>query len=454
MKKVIIISLIVCLLLSAFPALGKEDGEKDIKVFPFPIETYRLDNGMEVVLIKYGNDGLVMDLLVVDVGMGYEKKPDEVEYTHLMEHLMFRGSKNYPVNLVNDIYSKHGLYEQGFTASDFTCYFRIFPGEAFLDLTKIMADKLVNLSFTEEEYRAETGAVLGEYLGHYQMPWSMLNSKASQLAYKVHPYRDVEEHLEVLEKMPENLDAVMKFYHNYYKPNNCRLVVVGDFDTEEYKRIIEENYGSLEPGLDLPTLPEEPLQDEERRAEIIYPGKTSPYMLISYKLPAYNLESIEIPSIDIIKELYFSEGCPIYNRLVYEEKLVTSIYFPDYYFTKDPGLFSITLKLKNKEDIEKVEEIFTEEVLKIENELCSSEKLESIKEKILYSRLTELDSLDNISFSFMNYYFLSHNPDGINRYFDYYLKVTPEDLQNAAKKYFSKNNRIIVTLFEEDGREE
>jgi zinc protease len=129
-------------------------------MFPFPVESYKLPNGMEVVLIKYGTDGTVIDMLVVDTGSRYEKKPDEIEYTHLMEHLMFRGSKNYTVADVNKIYTKYGVYDQGFTASDFTCYYRIFPKDAMEDLTKIMADRLENLSFTEDEYKAETGAVL------------------------------------------------------------------------------------------------------------------------------------------------------------------------------------------------------------------------------------------------------------------------------------------------------
>jgi len=365
---------------------------------------------------------------------------------------MFRGSQNYSMEMVSDIYARYGLYEQGFTASDFTCYYRIFPQEAFSDLSKIMADKFTDLSFTDEEYKAETGAVLGEYLGEYQMPWSMLTSKLYQTAYTLHPYRDVEEHLEVLKKMPENREAVMNFYDNYYKPNNCRLVVVGDFDSEKVKKIIEESYGVLKPGKDLPEVPQEPPQEEERSVQIIYPGKTSPYVLIAYKLPAYDLENIETQSVDLMKEMYFSEGCPLYNRLVYEEKLVTSIYFPSYYFTKDRGLFSVEVKLKIEGDIERVKEIFFEEVEKIRQGLCSSEKLDEIKEKTLYKKLTDLDSLEKISFAFMSSYFLSHDPQGIDKYYENYLKVTPEDIQVTAEKYFSENNRTVITLIE--GKEE
>lgn len=448
MNKFLKISLIFFMVLTLIAPLRADEISGDIDMFPFPTESYKLDNGMEVVLIKYGNDGMMMDLLTVDVGSLYEKKPEEIEYTHLMEHLMFRGSENYSADEVDNISSKYGIYEQGFTANDFTCYFRKFPKEAFLELTEIMADKLVKLSFSEDEYRAETGAVLGEYTGQYRMPWSMLYSKLYQTAYKVHPYRDVEEHLEMLELMPENQERVMSFYNNYYKPNNCRLVVVGDFNEEKIKDIIEKTYGAINPGKGTPEIPAEPEQKEEITAFVEYPGETSPYIAIAYRLPAYDIDNFEIPAIDLIKELYFTEASPVYKRLVYEEQLVSGIYFPEHYFTKDPGLFIIQFKLKKEEDIEKVKKIFYEEIEKITSQACSEELLQEIKEKNRYATLTKLDSLDSIGFTFMSKYFLSHNPDGTDLYYKKYFKITPEEIKNVAGNLFRGDNRIVVTLIQ------
>ena len=115
-----IFSLTICFFLLLGIVFGEEKSESTLNMFPFPVESYTLSNGMEVVLIKYGTNGTVMDLLTVDVGGGNEKKPDEIEYTHLMEHLIFRGSKNYSVKDVEKIYTKYGIYDQGFTANDFT----------------------------------------------------------------------------------------------------------------------------------------------------------------------------------------------------------------------------------------------------------------------------------------------------------------------------------------------
>ncbi|MDQ7822252.1 MAG: pitrilysin family protein [Candidatus Eremiobacteraeota bacterium] len=430
---------LICLLVTA-PAYAE--------LFSFPVESYRLDNGMEVVLIKCGDDGVMMDFLAFDVGMRSEKKPEEIEYTHLMEHLMFRDSEHYPVEKVDEYYAQYGVYSQGYTASDYTCYYRIFPREAFRRLTEIMTDKLSSLVIPDDQYRAETGAVLGEYLGHYRMPLSMLDSKLYQIAYTIHPYRDMPEHLDTLKKMPENRERVMKFYRDYYKPNHCRLVVAGDIDEKKVREIIRQNYGSLKCGKDLPEVPPEPPQGAERRADILYPGKTSPYLSISYHIPGYDPQNIEIPAIDLIQELSFSESSPLYKRLVYEEKIATTVDFPGSCSTRDPGLFTTIMKLKDKKDIEKAKEIFFQEVDSVRKNPCDPEKLRQIKEKRRFETLTNLDSLNRIAFTYARPYFLSGNTRAAHLYYDNYFRVKPSEIKAAAEKYFAEKNRIVVTLTE------
>jgi len=417
-------------------------------LYPFRAETYRLDNGMEVVLVKYGNDGVMMDFLAFDVGMKSEKKPDEIEYTHLMEHLMFRDSKNYPVEKVDEYYSRYGVYSQGFTESDYTCYYRIFPREAFNRLSEIMADRLVNLNVPDDQYRAETGAVLGEYLAHYRTPLSMLDSRLYQTAYSVHPYRDMPDHLDTLRKMPENRERVMSFYRDYYKPNHCRLVVAGDFDEKATREIISRNYGPLKPGKALPEIPAEPAQNAEKKAEILYPGKTSPYLQISYHIPGYDPQNIEVPAIDLIRDLYFSESSPLYRRLVFQQKLVTSFSIPGGCSTRDPGLFTSLLKLRSRDDMEKVKEIFFSETDSMRNSLCDSAKLDGIREKRRFRTLTNMDSLNRIAFMFATPYFLSGNPQAVNLYYQSYFKVTPDVIRATAAKYLTEKNRTVITLVE------
>ncbi|MGV8122182.1 MAG: M16 family metallopeptidase [Candidatus Xenobiia bacterium LiM19] len=417
-------------------------------LYPFSTQSYRLDNGMEVVLIRYGNDGVMMDFLAFDVGMKSEKKPEEIEYTHLMEHLMFRDSKNYPVDKVDEYYSSYGVYSQGYTESDYTCYYRIFPCEAFGRLSEIMADKLVNLDVPDDQYRAETGAVLGEYLAHYRTPLSVLDSRLYQIAFSVHPYRDMPEHLDTLRKMPENRERVMQFYRDYYKPNHCRLVVAGDFDEKVTKEIISRNYGPLKPGKALPGIPMEPAQSAERKAQILYPGKTSPYLQISYHIPGYDPQNMEVPAIDLIRELYFSESSSLYRRLVYQEKLVTSFSLPGGCSTRDPGLFTCVLKLKRRDDMDRTREIFFNEVDSMRNKPCEPGRLEGIREKRRFKTLTNQDSLNRIAFMFASPYFLSGNPQAVHLYYQNYFRITPAEIRAVAEKYLMEKNRIVITLVE------
>ena len=437
-----ILCAILCCLCAVAPAPAAEEGG----IFPFPVESFRLENGMEVVLMPMGHDGVMMDLLIVDVGVRFEKKPDEVEYTHLMEHLMFRGSEKYPLEEIGKINTRFGIYEQGMTASDFTYYFRLFPSDAFEKLTDVLTDRLANLRFTDEEYRAETGAVIGEYTGHYQMPMSMAFQKLYEIAYTTHPYRDFPEHLEYLRKMPENRAQVMKFYENFYRPNNCRLLILGDFKSDDVKRIITQYYGSIKPGRPIPEIPQEPPQQQERTAQVVYPGKTAPHLLIAYRLPGYQLNNSQVPAIDLLRNLYFTKSAPLYRRLVYDEKLLSSMSFPAKYFTVDPGLFTITLTLKDARDMEKVKKLFYEEVEKMKESPCRPVELQEVRERMRFGALMGMDSLYRTAFTYVNFYALSHRTDGISLYYKSLDRITPSDIQKVAGQCLSSSNRVVVTL--------
>jgi zinc protease len=109
------------------------------------------------------------------------------------------------------------------------------------------------------------------------------------------------------------------------------------------------------------------------------------------------------------------------------------------------------MKLKKAEDMEKVKEIFFEEIDKIRKNFCTDKELDRIREKNRYDILTGMDSLEKTGFTFTNYYFLSGDPDGVNKYFKHYFSITPEDIKNTAGKYFIEKNRTVVTLY---GKEE
>lgn len=417
-------------------------------LFPFPREVFRLPNGLEVVLMPFPADGLVMDAVIMDVGGRTESKPDEMEYTHLLEHLMFRGSRNYTEARAKDLYVRAGAYEQGFTESDFTCYYRIYPAAAFEKMADLMADKFDGLVFSDDEYKAETGAVLGEYTGHCRQPESRIYNALYRAAFKVHPYRAVseEEHLATLTRMPDNRARVMAFYERYYKPNNARLVVGGSFDPVLVRRLVTEKYGRLKPGEAVPPLPAEPPSRKEVRVALSGEPDAAPRLAIAWHIPGYDPDDPDVCALDLLAKLHFDRGGALEKQLTLEKGLAASVDFPHHFFSRDPNLFTILITLKRSGDLPAVERLVLDFVAGLSRNRVRPARLEAVKKKARYGALVRYDALDPVMFGFLGPYFLSPRVDAVDRQFERLAAATPEQLRMAARRVFRSENRIVVTF--------
>jgi len=157
---------------------------------------------------------------------------------------------------------------------------------------------------------------------------------------------------------------------------------------------------------------------------------------------------MEVPAIDLIRDLYLSESSSLYRRLVYQEKLVTSFSLPGGCSTRDPGLFTCVLKLKRRDDLDRAREIFFSEVYSMRNKPCEPGRLDGIREKRRFKTLTDQDSLNRIAFMFASPYFLSGNPQAVHLYYQNYFRITPAEIRAVAEKYLMEKNRIVITLVE------
>lgn len=428
------------------PARGDAATELSGGIFPYPRHEFRLDNGLSVVVLPCPSEGLVMDALIVDVGMRAERKPEEVEYTHLLEHLMFRGSVRHTAAEAGAILARAGAYEQGFTESDFTCYYRIFPAEYLDTMTVLLAGKFAGLAFTDEEYKAETGAVLGEYTGHCDSPESLVWNALYRTAFTVHPYRAVEPaaHLATLRAMPENRAGVMAFFERFYKPNNARLILCGAVDPATARAAVERAWGPLPPGEPVPAAPEEPPADGERRAALSGAPGSAPRLALAWRIPGYDPDAPDTAALALFAQMHLAAGSPLDTLLCEERALVSEIDWPGHFFARDPSLLAISLKLKDAADLPEVERLVVGHIDKLAGARPSRAKVESAKRKAKYRFLSDLDSLDNILFGFCKGYFLRPEPDATDRFFAALARLSPADLRAAARRAFRPENRVVV----------
>jgi len=191
--------------------------------------------------------------------------------------------------------------------------------------------------------------------------------------------------------------------------------------------------------------PEEPSQTKAKRAHYDWPSRTLPRLVIGFHGPAYSDEKIDKAALDLLAEISFSRSSPLYQKLVIDEQKCLSLY-ASFAERRDPYLLTFNAALKDEKDLPYVEKEIFKELERIKKEPVSKELLADIKSNMKYSFARALETSDYIAGNLAFYISLTSDPGTVNKLFDLFEKVTPEDIQKMAKKYFRKTGSTVVTL--------
>lgn len=419
------------------------------KIFPFKINKVVLENGLTVLSVPFDSPGIIAYYTVVRAGSRNEVEPGKTGFAHFFEHMMFRGTEKYPEQVYNDILKRLGADFNAFTSADWTAYHIVASSDALETIIDIESDRFMNLKYTEEQFKTEAGAILGEYNKSASSPFLALYEKLQDLAFTTHTYKHTTiGFLKDILDMPNQYDYSLQFFDRYYRPENCAIVVVGDFDQKKLIDLIKKYYGKWKRGNFKPEIPVEPPQTEEKVGHIAWKGKTLPYLMIGYRIPEFSTKNVDRAAIDFVSELLFSRTAPLYQKLVIEKQWVDFIQgdAPD---RRDPFLFIIMTRIKREDLIDSVKNEIFKAIEELKVKPVSKERLEQVKSYMRYSFAMSLDNPNSVAYIVGNYFQLTGDPESVNELYSLYEKVTPQDIMRAVQKYFTKENRTIVTLTEE-----
>lgn len=416
------------------------------KIFPYEIKEHTLSNGLKVVVVPYNSPGVVAYYTVVRTGSRNEVEPGKTGFAHFFEHMMFRGTEKYSDVEYNRILKLLGADSNAWTSNDQTVYHIVASADALETIIDIESDRFKNLKYSVEQFKTEAGAILGEYNKSALNPFQILNEEMQKLAFTKHTYRHTTiGFLEDIKDMPNQYEYSLQFFDRYYRPEYCTIIIVGDVRFNQAIYLIEKYYGDWKRGSFTPNIPVEPEQKEERIKEVKYPNKTLPYLYIGYKVPAFDPKSKDIAVLNVIAELLFSETSELYQKLVLDDKLVDFIR-GDMPMDVDPSLFRIYTRVKKDEDLERVKQEIFNAIEKLKNEPISPKKLNDVLSNMKYSFLHSLDNANAIASTLAYYVSVTGNPHSLDEFYTTLTSLNPYDIQNAAKKFFVKDKRNIVTL--------
>jgi zinc protease len=438
----------ILLLFLILPFQLLTSGEK-MKIFPFKINKVILENGLTVITIPYDSPGIIAYYTFVKTGSRNEIEPGKSGFAHFFEHVMFRGTERFSTDKYNDIIKSIGADGNAFTSDDYTCYHTVCSNSSLETVMDIESDRFKNLKYDIEGFKTEANTILGEYNKNYSIPANSLEEKLFDLAFTTHTYKHTTMgFLKDIIEMPNQYDYSLTFFDRYYRPENCYLVIVGDFDQQKLIPLAKKYYSDWKTGRYQVSIPKEPEQIEEKTGHIEWKNNTLPYLMMGYHIPGFNPVEKDIPAMDIISQLLFSQSASLYQRLVIEKQLVENLngYAINH---KDPNLFIISCKIKEESNLNIVREEILAAIEELKKTPIREDRLNEIKSNLKYSFAMNLNTPGNVAESIGFYLQLTDDVESINKLYDTYDQVTSSDIVNIAKKYFIEKNRTVVTLSQE-----
>jgi zinc protease len=433
------------LLLSLCVALGL-GAQTAQKIFPYEYAQEDLPNGLRLVTVPTDYANIVAVYIVVQTGSRNEVEPGHTGFAHLFEHLMFRGTPKISSEKYNQTLNSIGASSNASTSNDFTVYHTTFSKEDLDTVMMMEADRFQHLKFAEPEFKTESLAVLGEYNKNSSSPGAKLNEALFETAYQRHTYQHTAMgFLKDIQDMPNQYEYSLKFFDRYYRPEYTTIIVVGDVQPKAVRAMVDKYWAEWKRGSYHPDIPVEPPQEEPRTKNVAWPSPTLPLLTIAYKGPAYTDAGKDTVALQALSDLAFSQTSDLYQKLVVQEQKVDGMGAggPN---DVDPSLFTITARIKKVEDVDYVRDQILATVKAFQEQGVDAARLERMRKRQRYQTALSMDNSDTIA-SILSYYVaLRRTPETINALFDQLQKLTPTDIQEAAKKYLVENTRTIVTL--------
>ncbi|MGC2423208.1 MAG: pitrilysin family protein [Nitrospirota bacterium] len=434
-KHALSLLLILTLTCTSVPAFAKSGFEN--------VKEYVLDNGLKVLLLEEHKAPVAVFQIWYKVGSRYEPY-QKAGISHMLEHMMFRGSKRFGPKTFSRIVQRYGGSENAFTSQDYTAFFQTFASDRIWLSFDLESDRMTGLLLKDKAFQAERKVVeMERRMRTDNNPEAALEEQTQAAAYVLHPY-----HWPIIGWMDniENytIQDVRKHYKTYYMPNNATIVVVGDIDADKTIGEIKKWFGPIPKGPEPPkVVVQEPAQHGERR---VYLKKEAELPTVDIMYHAPNLRNTDAFALDVLSTILSGgQSARLYKSLVYD-KQIAQYASADYdEVTKDPETFSFSAGVMPGKTADEVENALYAEIKKVQSEPVTDRELQKAKNQIEAAFIMGQDS-DFYRAMLLGQYESVASWKLLNSYLGNIRKVTKEDVQRVAKTYLTQDNSTVGTL--------
>ena len=422
------------------------------------IQEFSLKNGLKLIVQEDHRSPVVVSQVWYRAG-SLDEVNGKTGVAHLLEHMMFKGTKKVPAGQFSRLIAAAGGKENAFTGNDYTCYFQQLE-KSHLPLSfKLESDRMANLNITDEEFSKEIKVVMEERRWRTEdKPQSKVNEQFQATAYRAHPYaRPVVGFMNDLENMTA-ADA-REWYKNWYAPNNATIVVVGDVKAQDVYKLATQYFGGIKPHALPARKPQtEPAQIGERRVVVKAPGKL-PYLMMGFHAPTLlGLESTnatktpeqewEPYALEVLGGvLSGNDSARLNQKLVRETSIAVDVGAGfDATARGREALFELSGTPSEGKTVAELEAALLTQIELIKTGGVTQQELDRVKAAVIATDVYQRDSMFYQGMQIGQLVTMGYDWHMLKTYPDKLKAITSEQVQAVAKKYLVKDNMTIATL--------
>jgi zinc protease len=401
-----------------------------------------LSNGMQVIMLEKHANPLVACMIYVNAGSKYETDKNN-GVTHFLEHLLFDGTKTRSrVDITEGIKAKGG-YINAFTQKELTCYMVLMPSDYIEDGLAIQSDMLFNSSFADSELAKERKVVIEEIKKDEDNIDNQVETFFDSVAYAGTPYaRPVigsDANVSNLTKQ-----EIVDYYHTYYEPNNMIALVIGDFQTDRMKSLLQKYYGQKTAGTLPPIQSIKWISPSDREVKYREVKAENTYVNICFDAPRFDDPAYF--DFDMLTEvLNLEASSPLYQALTQGQ---------------DPLVTQISANLQTEKEFSSLNLSFitnspekADSILKTTVKVLQEFTQKPLEQKLLQNVIVSSKTHRYYQEERLHFYGMMAAPLIVTsgwKFWDTFIdnleKVTPETLQQTSKKYFSEPKYIATVV--------
>ena len=431
-----------------------------------PVEQFTLANGMTVIVKPDHRAPTVAHMLWVRVG-----SMDEVDGTsgvaHVLEHMMFKGTPTVKAGEFSRLVAALGGQQNAFTSRDSTGYYQQIPASRLEDVMRLESDRFAHSQWADDEFKREIEVVKEERrMRTEESPHAMLYEQAAAITFLASPYR------RPIVGWMSDLDAmtpadVRSFYQRWYVPANAAVVIAGDVDMAQVRRLAEKYYGPIAARPVLERKPRtEPAQAGLRRIDLKAPASQA-YVSMAFKVPqvqavdltpatatptttlAASREALALTVLSAVLDGY--SGARLERSLVQGQgraggRVADSAGASSGLFGRGPQLFVLDGVPADGKTTQQVADALREQVARIGKEGVSEAELQRVKTQWVASETYKLDSVFSQARELGSNWIQGLPLDASARLIAQLRTVTAVEVQEVAAKYFVDDQMTLSTL--------